>query len=163
MPINFISRCGCSVISTTTCSNTKCCLILCHLLADKDMYPCEDTKEFDLTSKITIPSCCDVNDIQLRIPYHTDNLVDVTFNKVGNEFLIQATSNYSEGKNFKDAKIVYEVECGILRNQAEIIIPFKQLNESFYNCKHGYDPCTGLCKDPEYNVRIGGGFGLSIS
>ncbi len=163
MSISFISRCGCTVTSTTKCSDSKCCLILCHLLADKDMYPCGDTKEFDLTSKITIPSCCDTNDIQLRIAYHTDNFTDVTFMKIGDEYIVQATSNYSEGKDFKTGKIVYEVECGFLRNQADIVVPFRQISETYYNCKNGYNPCTGICNPDNYDVSVSSGFGLSLS
>jgi hypothetical protein len=165
------NRCGCSVISVNQCSptptNDKCCLVLCNLLAKKETYPCNNTKTIDLTSYIKIPSCCTRAGIpapEFSIPYHTNNLKDVEIltqiedpgpngGVSKTTYWLTYTSNYSEGKDYKSAEIVYQASCNQLINQATVIIPFKQINP-LYNCSYKYDPCTGDCIEEPGDILI---------
>jgi hypothetical protein len=152
------NRCGCSVVSINQCPpttppNSKCCLVLCNLLAKKEGFPCNDTKTIDLTSYIKIPTCCNNLPVTYSIPFHTDNLTNVSIAHINDTYILSYTSNYSEGKNYKSAEITYQFSCNQLINQATIIIPFKQINP-LYNCSYKYDPCTGNCIEEPGDITI---------
>lgn len=159
------NKCGCTVQSYTEIKpclskNDECCLILCNILTGKDIYPCgigNTSGNLDITSYIKIPKCCDETTILTNIPYHSNNLKDVSLIWDSNTktFILNYTSNYSleENNNYKDAEIIYEISCGLLQVQAQVIIPFKQYNEN-PNCSYGYNPCTGECLEPKNEISI---------
>jgi len=155
-------RCGCTVTSVVnpcppSTPKSKCCLVLCNLLRDKDGFPCDDTITVDLTPYITIPTCCKDLPITYSIPYHTNNLKDVVINYVDSKYMLTYTSDYATGRDYKSAKITYQFSCGQLLNQADIVIPFKQINP-LYNCSYKYDPCTGDCiTEPGEIAIVSGG------
>lgn len=155
------NKCNCTVNQFSevapclTTSTSECCLVICDVLTGKDIIPCADPGTLDLTPYITIPSCCTATDIEVKIPYYSNNLTDVTFVRVvgtPDTYTLEYTSNWEEGKDFKTASVVYEVSCGLLKVQATVTIPF--LNENYLNCDGTYDPCTQVCTpfDPEISL-----------
>jgi hypothetical protein len=154
------NRCGCistEVISPCDHPNDECCLTVCNILADKETYPCGDSRVLDITKFIKIPSCCDNSSVQITIKESSNNLKDVvaSYNYTAKLFSVSYTSNYDDGKDYKSAKIVYQVKCGLLRLNATIIIPFKQHNENPDCPSEHYNPCTGDCIEIQNEVSIG--------
>jgi len=146
------------VSSCSNSKNTECCLIVCNILTEKDIYPCNEVGELDITKYVKIPTCCKESDIKVEVKQHTENIKNVgMFYTNDKKFLIQYTSNYSfpSPMNYKNAELVYQVQCGILKVQAKIVIPFKQHNDN-PNCTYGkkyYDPCTGNCTEPDPEIK----------
>jgi len=145
-------KCNCGVSTAHPVSNcppkqTKCCLIMCDILTEKNIIPCNQTGTLDITKYITIPSCCDDSPLVLTIPFTSNNLRNVSFTQdVDGNFILEYTSDWSQGKDYKSAKIVYQICCGdILKLQAEVIIPFKQVNKDHADCCGVYNPCNGVC------------------
>jgi len=156
-------KCNCSVLNSTytPCpdkSNIDCCLRLCNILTNKDIKPCNEIGTLDVTQYIIIPTCCNSdieNNLQeLSIPFHTDNLTNVTFELVNDQYIISYTSNWSQGLDYKSAKIVYQFKCGVLNVQAEIVIPFDVIENTCTTTSGIFNPCTG-----DYIETIGGVYG----
>jgi len=152
---NKACRCNTVVTSKTGCEssiNKSNCISLCNLVVpqDSNIFPCGTTGTIDLTGKVTLPSDSTGSPIY-SIAYHSDNLKNVSVvNKI-----ISFTSDYSDGKDFKSAKIVYKVKDGIYEENGTIIIVFKQVGNP-YSCNDNekYNPCTGACDSLGSDLEI---------
>lgn len=142
------NKCGCTQVTTcpeSQSSTVDNCLKLCNIYVptSESVGPCNETGSIDLDGFITLPSSgCDSPTYTIK--EYSDNLTGVAFN--GGNTAINFTSNWVDEdtttSGYKIGTIVYEVDCGLLRNQATITVAFKQVD---LECSGEYNPCNGAC------------------
>lgn len=140
------NKCGCSKVTQcveATSSTPTRCLELCdiYVSAANSVGPCSEAGTIPISDFITLPATgCDSPTYTIKS--YTNNLTGVSINSTEISFTSNWVDETTTTDGYQVGTIVYEVDCGLLKNQATVTIVFQQLN---VECAGDYNPCNGAC------------------